>query len=47
MRRRVMIGMTVVVLATALLLPPTNRPSAVPMELNVWSAFPELHEQVT
>jgi multiple sugar transport system substrate-binding protein len=35
------------VLAVGLLLPPTAWAGAAQVELNVWSAFPELHEQVT
>ena len=45
--RRIMIGTAVLVLAMGLLLPAATRVNAAPVELNVWSAFPELHEQVT
>jgi multiple sugar transport system substrate-binding protein len=40
------IGVIVFALAMALLLQPATQVGAVPVELNVWSAFPELHEQV-
>jgi multiple sugar transport system substrate-binding protein len=47
MIRRMMIGMAGVILAIGLLLPTGGWLGAQPVELNVWSAFPELHEQVT
>ena len=45
--RGIMIGVAVFVLAMGLLFPAATRISAAPVELSVWSAFPELHEQVT
>ncbi len=47
MVRRMMIGASVVILAMGLLLLTTGEVGAQSVELNVWSAFPELHEQVT
>ena len=47
MVRRMMIGASVVILAMGLLLLITGGVGAQSVELNVWSAFPELHEQVT
>jgi multiple sugar transport system substrate-binding protein len=46
MRRKVS-GFVGLVLAMGLLLPGSTWVAAAPVELNVWSAFPELHEQVT
>lgn len=45
--RRIVVGVASLVLAVGLLLPPTAWAGAAQVELNVWSAFPELHEQVT
>lgn len=42
-----MIRVAGLLLAMGFLLPTTTRVDAAPVELNVWSAFPELHEQVT
>ena len=42
--RRMIIGVAGLVLAMGLLL--TTGVGAAPVEINIWSAFPELHDQV-
>lgn len=41
--RRILLGLAGIVLAIGLMLPAG---AAAPVELNIWTAFPELHEQV-
>ena len=47
MMQRTMFRLTVSILAMALSVVPATRVGAAPVEPSVWSAFPELHEQVT
>jgi multiple sugar transport system substrate-binding protein len=45
--KQVILILTSVFLAFGSLLPDANLAQAAPVEVNVWSAFPELHDQVT
>src|SRR5512139_4193121 len=45
--RRMMIGVAVLATVVGVSLSLAIRAEAAPIELNVWSAFPELHDQVT
>jgi multiple sugar transport system substrate-binding protein len=47
MMRRIMIGVVSLVLAMGFLPPTGTWVGAAPVEINIWSAFPELHDQVT
>jgi len=47
MKRGMMIGWAGLILAMGLFFLPAMQVSAAPVELQVWSAFPELHDQVT
>ncbi len=45
--RRTRIGLGALILAVGLFLAAPSFSVAAPVEINVWSAFPELHDQVT
>jgi len=47
MKRGLLIGWAGLILAVGLFFLPAAQVSAAPVELQVWSAFPELHDQVT
>jgi len=47
MKQGMMIGWAGLILAMGLFFLPANQVSAAPVELQVWSAFPDLHDQVT
>lgn len=44
--RRISLGVTSLILAMGLMLPQAAWAGAASVELNIWTAFPELHEQV-
>ena len=45
--KQVILILTSVFLTFGFLMPDANLAQAAPVEINVWSAFPELHDQVT